>query len=166
MVAAHGRVMLEENDNTHFVVGDLTKPDELLRDPAMTHLDFTRPLGLIQSATLHFVADQAVAEQIMRSYVDRLAGGSYVVMAHGRAAEQDDELRGQAAEAFATYRERVTSGAGFTLRTREEVAALLPGLELIEPGLVAVDDWWPEGPSFGKSPPGARFGLVGVARKP
>jgi SAM-dependent methyltransferase len=166
VVAAHGRVMLEENDHTHFVVGDLTKPDELLRDPVMTHLDFTRPLGLIQSATLHFVADQAVAEHIMRAYVDRLASGSYVVMAHGRAAEEDDELRGQAADAFATYRERVTAGGGFTLRTREQVEALLPALELIEPGLVAVDDWWPDGPPVGDPPPGARFGLVGVARKP
>ena len=166
VVAAHGHVMLEENDNTHFVVGDLTQADELLRDPAMRYLDFTRPLGLIQSATLHFVADQGVAERIMRSYIDRLACGSYVVMAHGRAAEEDDELRGQGADAFATYRERVTSGGGFTLRTTEQVAALLPGLELVEPGLVAVYDWWPSGPRIGDPNPGARFGLVGVARKP
>lgn len=166
VVAAHGRVMLEENDHTHVAIGDLTHPDELLRDPVMGHLDFSRPLGLIQSATLHFVADQAVAEQIMRSYIDRLAAGSYVVIAHGRAAEEDDELSGQAADAFATYRERVTAGGGFTLRTTEEVAALLPGLELVEPGLVAVDDWWPAGPRVGDPNPGARFGLVGVARKP
>jgi S-adenosyl methyltransferase len=51
-------------------------------------------------------------------------------------------------------------------RTYEEIEALFTGLEMVEPGLVRVIDWWPDGPPL--KPPGdvLNIGYGAVARKP
>jgi SAM-dependent methyltransferase len=47
-VVAHGRALLEENDRTHFVAADVTRPHEVLEHPDLTrHLDLTRPVAVI-----------------------------------------------------------------------------------------------------------------------
>src|SRR2546429_7700799 len=51
LVLAHGRALLEENDQTHFVSADIFKPDQVLHHPSVRkHLDFTQPLALFQLA--------------------------------------------------------------------------------------------------------------------
>lgn len=161
VVAAHGRALLEENDNTYFVAGDLTDPEELLADTAVaSHLDFTRPIAVIQSATLHFVPDQADAERIMGHYIDRLCSGSYVAILHTLAPGPEDE---EFAAAIAAYRE---STAAFTPRTMDQIRALFGELEFVEPGLVPITKWWPSGPSVRPLPRQVEHGIGGVARKP
>jgi hypothetical protein len=51
-------------------------------------------------------------------------------------------------------------------RTREQIAALLTGLDLLEPGLVELDQWWPEGPALTEPSLVERLILGGVGRKP
>ena len=50
-------------------------------------------------------------------------------------------------------------------RTPQEIGAFFDGLELVEPGLVPLDEWWPAGPPV-REPGVERLGLGGVARKP
>ncbi len=52
-------------------------------------------------------------------------------------------------------------------RCRESVRALFGGLDLVEPGLVPVPDWWPDAgtPTVADNPVLALAG-AGVARKP
>ena len=51
-------------------------------------------------------------------------------------------------------------------RTRAEIEVMLPGLELVEPGLVRCADWWPDGPRLKPLEPERLCTLAGVARKP
>jgi hypothetical protein len=52
-------------------------------------------------------------------------------------------------------------------RTKTEILRLFDGLELVEPGLVAVPDWRPDpGDPSGQDNPVLRMACVGVARKP
>lgn len=58
VIAAHGRALLEENDRTHLVMADLTKPDELFAHPTVRkYLDLDRPFALMQVATIMHVPD-------------------------------------------------------------------------------------------------------------
>jgi hypothetical protein len=161
VVAAHGRVLLEENDNTHFAALDLTDPDELLSDPAVaSHLDFARPIAVIQCSTLHFIPVQADAERIMRGYIDRLSSGSYVAVMHTLAAGPGED---EFAASVAAYQ---NSTAAFTPRTLEQIRALFSGLELVQPGLVPVTDWWPTGPHVAPLPRHVQHSIGGLGRKP
>jgi S-adenosyl methyltransferase len=91
--------------------------------------------------------------------VDALPPGSYVAASHG-SPEFNPEL---AAAWTATWR---ASGVPFQLRTTDEFADLVfGGLEMVEPGLVVVSEWHPQG--SGPLPPAGEVAVVGgVARKP
>lgn len=156
--------MLADEERTFFAANDLAEPERLLADPAVaSHLDFDRPIVLLQCVTLHFVPAQDAAEEVMRRYIDRLAGGSFVVITHGRQPEPDDPR----AEQIADFTNRYHSGVSGSLAMRrlQDIAALFGGLPFVEPGLVPVDEWWPEGPP---GEVGMNHDLLvgGVARKP
>jgi hypothetical protein len=162
-VVAHGRVLLEDHECTYFAPGDLTRPDELLSEPTVAdHLDLDRPVALLQCATLHFIPDQVEAERIMRGYVDRLATGSYVGIVHAEMPEPSDERYESYLPSVSRYREAIPA---FTPRTHADVSALFLDMELVEPGVVPLDEWWPEGPSLTPMTGLGQLSLGGVARK-
>ena len=43
---------------------------------------------------------------------------------------------------------------------------ILPQLEIVDPGLVLLADWWPDGPRLRELAPAQRCALGMVARKP
>ncbi|GAB3298750.1 SAM-dependent methyltransferase [Parasphingorhabdus pacifica] len=164
MVAAHGRALLEENDRTHFAAADLTEPRALLEDPVVTkHIDFDQPIGLIHCNTLHHVADEADPTEIMRYYVDALPSGSFVALCHlfhpgdgsglARMAE-DSQERFQRLMGTCYYRDRA------------QIESFFSGLEMVEPGLTELFNWWPDGPLLAPPNDEDRLLLGGVARKP
>jgi hypothetical protein len=51
-------------------------------------------------------------------------------------------------------------------RTREQIQALFGGLQMVEPGLVLCDDWWPDGPRLTPLSDVRRCIVGGVGRKP
>lgn len=54
VVLAHGRALLEENDQTHFSAADIFDPGSVLNDPVVRkHLDFSEPIALFQMGTMH-----------------------------------------------------------------------------------------------------------------
>ncbi|MET0233111.1 MAG: SAM-dependent methyltransferase [Kibdelosporangium sp.] len=163
MVAAHGRALLEENDRTHFVVGDLRRPEELLQDPTVNkYLDFSRPIGLIQSNTLHHVADEFEPASQMVKYVAALAPGSYVAISHLHKPA-DERLRELADDAEARFMALMGT---CKFRGHDEIASFFPGLEMVEPGLTYLFDWWPDGPRVTPPVDGDYLLLGGVGRKP
>ncbi|MBP2326106.1 hypothetical protein JOF56_006491 [Kibdelosporangium banguiense] len=162
MVAAHGRALLEENDRTHFAVGDLRKPEELLQDPTVgKYLDFSRPIGLIQSNTLHHVADEFDPAGTMTQYIDALAPGSYVAISHLHMPTEGP-LQQKAEELQATFMAMMGT---CKFRTRDEITSFFPGLEMVEPGLTYLFDWWPDGPRVTPPADGDYLLLGGVGRK-
>jgi hypothetical protein len=164
MVAAHGRALLEENDRTHFVVGDLRYPDELLSHPMVTrYLDWDRPLALIQSNTLHHVADEDNPDAIMAKYVEALPSGSYVAISHLHNPDDGSPQAELAKESEARYMAMMGT---CHFRNRDRIAQFFTGLEMVDPGLTYLHKWWPDGPRMRPMANGDYLLLGAVARKP
>lgn len=116
---------------------DLRDPDAVLAAPGVRDLlDLTRPVALLLVSVLHFVPDSDDPAAVVAAYRARLAPGSFVVLSHATL-----DLDERAAVAAATYRD---TSSPLTMRTRDEVAALLTGLDLVEPGIVEASAWRPE----------------------
>jgi hypothetical protein len=164
VVAAHARALLEENPQTHFVSADLRRPAELLADPVVRkYIDFDRPLALMQCATIHHVVDDEGPAEIMAAYIDALPSGSYVALTHFLDPGEGDENYDLARQLEANLRASVGSGE---CRTHARILSFLGGLELVEPGLVPVMDWWPDGPRIKPVVSVQRLVVGAVARKP
>jgi hypothetical protein len=143
VVLAHGRALLEENENTRFVSADIFDPDDVLSlSEVNDFLDFSRPIAVIQNGTLHhYIGDDG--PQIMQKYVDAVVPGSYTVIAHFFDPETPEHS--QIARMMEEKFVHSPMGSGL-FRTREQLLELFPGQELVPPGLVLCDDWWPDGP--------------------
>jgi S-adenosyl methyltransferase len=164
VVAAHGRALLEDNDHTHLVMADLAKPDEVFGHPDVTrYLDPDRPIALIHHSTIHHIADDEQPLEIMRRYIELMPSGSYLALSHF-ADPQDDGPGTELARFVENVFTKGAMGSGF-FRTREQIERYFEGLEMVEPGLVRVSEWWPDGPLLTTSSADA-LALVGVARKP
>lgn len=163
-VVAHGRALLEENDRTFFSPGDLTVPSEVLADPVVTrNLDFDRPIGLLQLGTLHhYDESKLTCVEIMQQYIDALPSGSYVALSHFLDPENEHSVVARRMEDVFLHS---PLGTGI-YRTREQILAMMPGLELVDPGLELCVKWWPDGPQLAPLLP-AQHCIAGVVgRKP
>ncbi|WP_280459572.1 SAM-dependent methyltransferase [Nocardia carnea] len=163
---AHGRVLLEQNENTHFVSADLLEEGTLLAASDITkYLDMDRPLGLILCGLLHHIDEQFDPAGMMREYVELLPAGSYLAISHFHdPGPREPELHALARELERRFTEKGL-GSGW-YRTSEEILEYFGGLELVAPGLVQLDDWWPAGPPLRERFPEEKVMVGGIAYKP
>jgi hypothetical protein len=164
VVIAHGRVLLQENDQTHFIPADIFNPAEVLENEEIRkYIDFTEPLAFLQLGTFHhFDGPRERPAEIMREYVDALPSGSFVAISHFLDPEDEySEVARRMEQVFL----HSPMGSG-TFRTRAELLELFDGLELVEPGLVRCADWWPDGPRLKALNPVQHCIAGGVGRKP
>ncbi len=162
IVLAHARALLTSTPEgrSAYIEADLCEPDKILAAPAIVEtLDLTKPVALMLVGILHFVPDEANPAPAVTTLIDALPPGSYLAASHGTPEFNPD---GSAAWTR-TYR---GSGVPFQLRTADEFAELaFGGLEFVDPGMVLVSDWRPEGPD--PRPLAGEVGIVGgVAKKP
>ncbi len=164
VVLAHGRVLLQENDQTHFVSADIFSPKEILTsEDVRRYIDFTEPLAFLQLGTLHhFAGPRERPAEIMREYIDALPSGSFVALTH--FFDPEDEYSEVARKMENVFLHSMM-GSG-TFRTKAELLELFDGLELVEPGLVRCADWWPDGPRLKALNPVQHCIAGAVARKP
>lgn len=165
VVAAHGRALLDEGRTGFFATADLSRPAEVFaHDTVARHIDLTEPAGLMQISTLHHVSDDLDPAAIMQAYIDQLPSGSYVAITHFV-----DPADGGPLSSLAQRLEDIMvsgpMGSGY-FRSRDEIAAMFDGLELIDPGLVLLPDWWPDGPRSKGLLDVQQLILGGVGRKP
>ncbi|GAA4550056.1 SAM-dependent methyltransferase [Amycolatopsis samaneae] len=164
VVQVHGRAVLEENDRTHVSGANLTVPAETLWDPVVVeHLDFAEPVALILCSIVHHIDDFARASHIVRSYVDALAPGSYLLLTHHVEPEADGPRRELARLLESTFQ---GTGLGTVHRPREQIESFFTGLDLLPPGLCLLHEWWPDGPRLAPLSELNFLTLGGVARKP
>jgi hypothetical protein len=165
IVLSHARALLAENPAVAVADGDLRDPEGIIGHPVVrTHLDWTRPIGLLLSGILHQFTDDERPVQLTAKLIDALPSGSYVFIQH--LLDLDDpagvELKQFMARAFGQIQ----------FRTASEVRELFCGLEFVEPGLVLVPEWRPDEASAAAQQQAqeqqAVLGLAcgGVARKP
>ncbi|WP_280421961.1 SAM-dependent methyltransferase [Nocardia carnea] len=162
---AHGCALLEQNENTHFVAGDIMEPGTLLeRKDILRFLDTSRPIGLLVVGLLHHLEDDLDPAGVMHEYVERLPPGSFLaVSAFWDPADENLERHQLAQELERAFVEKGL-GSGW-YRTREEIGAYFAGLEMVPPGLVELEDWWPSGPPLRERFPEERVMLGGVGQK-
>jgi S-adenosyl methyltransferase len=161
LVLAHAHSLLRHTPegSTAYIAADLREPDDILKQAAAT-LDFTRPMAIMLIAILHFDLHDDDPYEIVARLVDAAPSGSYLVISH---LTQDIQP-----EVMAKLAEVVESNPSmdyrFVMRTHTEVARFFDGLELVEPGIVPVEDWRPDG-SRPARPPGVGeppfYGAVG-----
>jgi S-adenosyl methyltransferase len=157
MVLAHSRA-LKTGGNTMVIEADLREPQAILDHPGTRKLiDFSQPLAVLLVAVLHFISDDDDPSAIVGAIRDALPPGSYLVLSHVTG-----DIRRESAAKAAVHYKKVTSGA--TLRGQEEIVRFFAGLELIDPGVVQVPHWRPDGPE----PADASnvWILGGIGRKP
>jgi SAM-dependent methyltransferase len=163
IVLAHTRALLNSTPEGRidFLAADLRAPKAILAHPCLAGpdaaLDLDRPVGLVLSAVVHFLADEDDPHRVVRTLLDALPSGSWLVLSHATA----DASPNQVGRAGSAYR---SGGVGIRPRTREEFARFAEGLELVEPGIVTPGAWRP-GPDAPVSST-TQDGYVLVARKP
>lgn len=169
-VIAHGRALLVDNENTFFLPADFTEPKKLLADPIVAgSLDFGRPIGMIQALVLHHLEDYQQTRELVRTYVDALPSGSFLAISHACNPRDGSEAARLSTVMEDKFHEKFPS---LRFRTPAEITALFDGLEILDPGVVRLYDWWPPGVELDENPAaGLRAGAgqilyCGLARKP
>ncbi|WP_103347850.1 SAM-dependent methyltransferase [Amycolatopsis sp. CA-128772] len=162
VVEAHNRALLVDNDFTHVCGTDPLNPGETLAG-VTRFIDFDRPAGLVLCGVVDHIADLQQAQQVVKSYVGALAPGSYLLLLHRHNPADGSD----AATVAASLQDRFARiGLDTLYRTRAEITSFFDGLELLEPGLTAPHQWWPDGPRLAPLTPVNRTALGGVARIP
>ena len=164
MVMAHARALLSSTPEgrTTYLEDDLRHPEHILARPELAAtLDLSRPVGLVLVAVMHFIGDDdGGAGPLVRTLLDALAPGSYLVATHATADQGTDE-------SIAQFKQLFKAGQiDLWPRTRAEFTELFDGLELVPPGVTMASEWRAENEPEPRPDPNdvAIYGAVG--RKP
>lgn len=160
IVNVHANALLTGTGATGIVLADLREPGKILDHPQVRELiDFGQPVAVLLVAILHFVTDDEDPAEIVAVLREALAPGSYLALSHATG-----DFRAEAASRAVAVYDRATSTA--TLRGRNQIAAYFGGFDLVEPGLVQVPLWRPDGKPPGRSTLSKIWIYGGVGRKP
>ncbi|NGN62388.1 SAM-dependent methyltransferase [Streptomyces sp. A7024] len=157
IVLAHGQALLAENGRTGVITADLRDPTAVLEHPTTRELiDRGRPVAVLLIGLLHHLHDDENPQGIVDAYMDAVPAGSHLAISH--FCDVGPEAR-ELQETFLTF-----LGTG-RFRTIEEITGYFRGLELIEPGVVPLPVWRPDGLPPGELTLWDRLMAAGVARK-
>ncbi|SDG33753.1 S-adenosyl methyltransferase [Lentzea fradiae] len=140
VAVSHANALLADNPNATAVLADLRATSAVLEGARET-LDFSRPIGVLIIAALHFVPDSDSPYQAVAEYVENLPSGSYLAITHATLDNLTDAERAEAARVSKIYNR---SDNALSPRTHAEVTRFFDGLDLLEPGVVAVNEWRPD----------------------
>ncbi|MEY9875345.1 hypothetical protein ABH931_004846 [Streptacidiphilus sp. MAP12-33] len=160
IVLAHARALMvgSPTGRTAYVHADLREPEAILRHPALAEtLDLSRPVGLMLVSVLMLLQDAEDPWARVAELRDALPAGSCLVVSH--VTGDFDE------KAVSTVAEAENEGRlPLAPRGREAVARFFGDWELLEPGVVPVMAWSPDG--HAPEDPEAAYYWAGAARKP
>jgi hypothetical protein len=144
VVLAHARALLvsDEAGATEYIDADLRDTPAILTRAAAL-LDFSQPVAVTMLTILHAIPDADAPYAIVAKIMDAVPPGSYLVITHAGSDLLEpealqglyDSLNGKAQQQF-------------QWRRGEQVTRFFAGTDLVEPGLVRVEDWHP-GPAAG-----------------
>jgi len=154
VVLSHARAVLRSTEGrVSYLEADARDPDSVIAGAGRT-LDLAQPVGIVMIDVLNFIDD---ADAALAGLLDAVPSGSHLVIMQ----PTPDELLAVAGERW-----NHISPVPVILRDRATVEKWFPrlGLELVEPGLVALHRWRP---ATDDPPASETLPLLGaVARKP
>ncbi|MEU5052572.1 SAM-dependent methyltransferase [Streptomyces sp. NPDC021096] len=168
IVATHAGAKLTNAGGAGFALADVRRPRAILEDPVVRELiDFDEPVALLLVAVLHFVKDEEDPAGIVATLGDALPAGSVLVLSHateepyeGYAAGRTDTV---ARDGVLDVYKNAT--AALNLRGKAAIEPLFGDFELLDPGLVRVPLWRPDGPVPGPEELSNTIFYGGVGRK-
>jgi hypothetical protein len=150
VAVAESLEILEGNDRAIAVRADLRSPRAILDHPG---------------------PDGIQAYDVVGQLVDALAPGSYLVLSHAAAETylpEADRVRITASTDQLKVAEQIYTKKTTTpgmLRTRAETVEFFTGLELLDPGVVWLQEWRPDGSGELADDPRSNGSWAGVGRK-
>jgi len=127
MVKLHSEGIVDP-DRVRVLCADLREPDTILDDPAVRELiDPAEPTGLLMTAVLMFVADEADPWSLVARYVEAVRSGSFLALSH----LTDDAKPPIAVEGFRRAFDHATEQMHF--RSKGQVERFFDGLQVIPP---------------------------------
>ena len=161
VAVAHARAMLQDNPNATTIRADARWPDKILDHAEVKGLlDFSQPVGVLLLLLLHAIPDDEEAYAVVPTLRDGLASGSYIAISHGTY----DNAPPEAIEKI----EKLSAGTPTPgkYRSRADIQRFFDGFEVVEPGLVYLPLWHPEGPDdVSLDQPERALNFGGVGRK-
>ncbi|MBT8225911.1 MAG: hypothetical protein HKP61_02885 [Dactylosporangium sp.] len=159
VTVAHARHLVADVPQVGVVHADLRTPRTVLDDPTTRALlDPTRPIMVLMVSVAHFIdTDPAV---LMGGYRAVMAPGSLLGASHATTPDHTPTQRAAAGRVEEIY---ARSPTPIHLRDQETILGLFDGFDLLEPGLVAIDQWRPTDMSH---PTQAAGMLGGLGRLP
>jgi hypothetical protein len=158
IVLAHARALLTSSEDgaTDYIDADLRDTGVILAR-ARQLLDFTQPVAVTLIAILNAIPDSDDPHGIVATLMDAVPSGSFLALTHLAS-----DLLGQDAQDGLEDVNAQKMRMRFTSRDREQVARFFEGTELVEPGLVRVEEWRPDPAASGA---GRSSLWCGVGRK-
>jgi hypothetical protein len=155
VVLAHARALLTGSaaGATDYIDADLRDLDTVLAQEVRT-LDFSCPVAVMLIAVMHLIVDADDPYGITGGLMAAVPAGSYLALSQVASDIQAEQM----AEAARRYNRLARETQRH--RSRAEVARFFDGLDLVEPGLVAVPEWRPRVNGGG----GGKVGHVGRRR--
>ncbi|HUY49843.1 MAG TPA: SAM-dependent methyltransferase [Streptosporangiaceae bacterium] len=159
VVLAHARALLVSNGEgaTDYIDADLRDTGTILRQAART-LDFSRPVAVMLLSILHAIGDDDDPYRLVATLMDAVPPGSYLALSH-----MGSDILGPETGTELKSIGRQMGYQQYSYRSRAEVARFFDGLDLVEPGLVRVEQWRP---AVGIGTASQTALWCGVARKP
>jgi hypothetical protein len=155
---SHARALLADSPGVAAIWGDAREPQKILAHAEMHGLlDLTRPMVVLMTGVLHFIADAEDPAGIVEVFRDAIPAGSYLAL-----SQATDDVRPDDAEYAKDVIRRAAAPLLYT-RSHSEFAAFFAGLDLVDPGAVLTVQWQPEEPVRNLEQAGI---YVGVGRKP
>lgn len=153
VVVTHARALLATMPGITAVEADVTKPEEVLANPAVNAaVDWAKPVAVVLAAILHF-HDPATAGRLVARYADAACAGSHLAISVFTG--QDDDME---AGSRSTY-----TAAPFWVHSTADVAQWLAGLEVRPPGICEARRWVS---GVGGTPKRGGWALCALAVKP
>jgi hypothetical protein len=140
IVLAHARALLTSHEAgvTEYIEADLRDTDAIIGQ-AKQVLDVTRPVAVTLLAILHAIPDSDDPQAIVARLMGAVPSGSYLAISQLGSDLYDRE----ALDRLKTISVQM-SRQEFATRSREEVMRFFEGMDLVEPGLVRVEEWRPD----------------------
>ncbi|WP_280449284.1 SAM-dependent methyltransferase [Nocardia brasiliensis] len=134
VVHAHCDALLAGPCGVTALLGDIRHPGGIL-DQIKNHttIDFNQPVAITAIGVLHYVMDDEQPAEILAAFREHMAPDSLIAMTHG-STDSDPEIL----EVLAAAKD---TSAQVCFRSLAETAAFLDGFEVLEPGVVPVQEW-------------------------
>jgi hypothetical protein len=139
-----------------FMAEDYRDTDAVI-DGASRTLDFGRPISVMFMGVFGYLPPYDELRSIVDRTMAAVPAGSYLTFWDG--TDTSDAIR-------ESHRLQAEMGHPYTLRTTREIEQVFTGLQLVEPGVVQLSQWRPNGKDIGVQAAQQVDAYGGVARKP